>query len=317
MNLSINTTAGDTWGIAGLLGLHAAGQSLDCEPLALAAAVEQSLSLKDGWFAGLQLGPVNPEIAAQLHEGLARSLVGHGKHRRRAEDGGIEWIPQHAVRKDWFMARRGAVKSRIKLTRGILPNWVNTGEGWPLEQVAALWFAPLASVFLPINVLGEQQRYESEAIIVAPFSLDFEAASEICRVIQPDDPDDCYPASAADAVLGVFARLRAAGLIDRVGGATAWRFGWTAANNKFREVCQVIRGEVPADATLDKWRTFADRTKPIRLEGKKPFSDLVRGLAADNLLAGRRAYEGFDRLCKHPLHQLRNGSRALLDTLLT
>lgn len=281
------------WLDAGLCGLSAAlGRDCTAAPVPpdeLLAAADRSLTIAPGgWFAGAGTPGLAEDSAGRLHDGWARSLVGHGKHRALDAGGLLTWTTHRKFRRDW-LSPTGKLKKSVQPTRGILPGWTDDGAGWPLDQAAPLWFAPLAALALPLP--------KSRAVLLAPLWLDLPRAGEFCRAVAAVTPDDGHPASAADAALSLFARLDAAGV--GTGHAVGWEYGFGIVK-QFREIKAVHRFDHPG-AALARWGRFAAATPPVRRADRPSFPQEVRGLAADNLLAGRRPYDGFERLCRDRL----------------
>lgn len=285
---SPDATPGDAWAAAGLTGLaaalaevgHPAGAPVPLDTLL--AAAEWATAFPDRFPDG--------EVGDCLHEGWARSLLGHAKTRERDAAGRLARTAHRRFRSDW-LAPNGRPRAGVKLTRAILPNWIDSGGRWPLAGVAPLWFAPLAACALPLPGGG--------AVLLAPLALGTPRAVDLCRAVLPTDPTDCYPASAADAAVSLFLRLGEAGA--PAGQVCAWEFGWVAGNRSFREVRGIVRADRPGPAALARWAAFAAATPPAERTHAKtgaPFRSphRLRGLAADNLVAGRRPWEGYQRL---------------------
>lgn len=282
---------GDQWGIAGRLGYAAAKEAVGSDDLA--ALAKWAFRVEEGLIRFGTQEELPGEVLAETTEGWLRSLLGHGAQRKlnkanRKDRGGVEWFLHQDAPSD-------LAKKKVKVTRAILPNWVSKGELFPVEMVSHLWFAPLAATALPLK---------AGAVIVA--AIAFDRVAEVCRAIQPQSLADCVPASAADALLCARERV---GDLARV---VAWHFDWSQANKRFREVRAILRDDLVTDKAMEFWSSFASNVPP--LEGEHGlFPDKTRGLVADNLVAGRRPYDGFtDKLGDQPLHHLRRGSQALL-----
>lgn len=286
---------GDDWGIAGHLGLVAAQAAVGCTDLDVLAT--WSFRTERGLIRfGSQEG-LSDDILRYTTEGWCRSLLGHGKTRHRdRKTGEVSWFVHQDAVAD--LGKRGAL-----LTRAILPNWISDGKKLPVDLVRHLWFAPVAATALPLH--GGKA-----AVIVAAMTTDHANALEVCRAIQPQTLDDCIPACAADACLSALLRVRHL----RV-SVTGWYFDWTPAVAQFRECRDILRADRVTAAALDFYASYASKVPPLTSEQGALFPDCVRGLVADNLWHGRKPYHDFGRISDRPLHQLRRGSRALLDTM--
>lgn len=310
MRISRNSAIGGDWSLVGMAGLAAAAQrtGVDLDDDLDRATVEKlaaELSLTTGWFPLHDTPPV--ECLRRLHFGLAATLCGHGKQRTWAEDRGLLSIRHVKIASDLFKVRE---KRRVNLTRAILPNWQDDHRAkFPVEQVVPLYFGPLASLALPLPT-------NEQSVLVAPLTLDTRDSLSWCRAILPSDTLEFWPASPGDAILTLLVRLQDNAQFYRCLGAVAWVYGWSNANKYNREIVSIVRCDRVPD--LDGWRRFAERTKPLHFDDTgRTIVDSVRGFVADNLLAGRRPYQGFTEFSRgKELRHLGRGSRALFATLL-
>ena len=280
---------------AGVIGLAAvrpdlvrSDWSLELPPAdelnALAAAVGLN---PDGFLDYPAWGAVPPPARARLTRGLTLTLIGHNKHR--------EWADKRAGTLTDFLHRGGfrpQKSGRVPdLTRGHLPNWQDGGDKFGPCAAWPLLFAPAAVVALPLP----SGPHGSAAVLLCPGPVDLRRAGEVVAAGVPRDDADLYPATPADAALSHWLRLDAAGV--PLPGVTAYTYRFTPGNANTREVAGVERFDPPAAGRLELWRRAAGEFGvPAGEYG--PFPDRVRGLAADNLLAGRPLYAGFEGLCR-------------------
>lgn len=298
---SQSTLSFGEWGIASAIGLEAASRRSGIDDTSDlnrndALRLVSELSLDRGWFPLHDPPPAN--CLRQLHAGIAKTLCSHGKQRRFGSDGGLVWIKHHNLVHDLFDGRKA------KITRAILPNWNDDGSRFPPESVLPLYFGILASIALPLP--------GSRAILAAPLAAESPGDPVAwCRAILPP-VEDCWPASAGDALLSLLVRMNEAG--QRADSAIGWVFAFKAGNKNFRQITAIARTTA---RNLEGWRRFADLTAPIEVPGKDfMVGDIVRGFAGDNIVRGRRAYDGFAEFSRgKQLRHLRRGSRAMLEAL--
>lgn len=307
MKISRDSTIGGDWALVGWSGLSAAATrrgvdlSGDLDRAAVQSLVRE-LSLASGWL------PLHDQPSAaclkQLHLGLQRTLCGHGRQRRFGVDGGLNWIKQHDCDRDLFSRSRGTELRSVKLTRALLPNWIDGGERFAPATILPLYWIALGSLALPLA--------DSRAVLLAPLTLGAADPVAWCRALLPETADGFWPASGADALLDLAARIDDREILRECVGFVGYEFGWSATNKKFREIRSVLRCDRLPD--LDAWREFSRNVPPVPLGEDGFIPDAMRGFVAGNLIAGNRPYHGFADFSRgRPLHHLRRGSRAVLN----
>lgn len=260
----------------------------------------------DPWFPiALEQQGLDLDVAKRLHEGFAKTLFSHQKQREFNSENMLTWFPQHELP----LTKGGRLKSRVKLTRGLLPIWQDDGNTFVLSDYWPLWFSPIAAHALPIN--------SDDSAVLLWLTGDESCAKEAIQKAIPRTIEECYPANQYDALLCAMARL--GDLTSKV-FLFGYHYKWVATNKHFRQIAGTLNSIYVTDKMLNFWKEFSSKmlpTKHVNKEGEIYYkADPVRGLVAKNIVEGRPVYEGFGNLVtadNMPL--LKRGSTALLETM--